>query len=180
MTPSPDAPVCPTCQTTLALGANGLTSFWSCPNGHGAACTVTAAYSAISGDEIRTLWHASENAPAGNRSCPMCGGTMAEVPAGPDTAPAPVDVCRADEVFWLDAGELDQLPKTAPAAPPSPEEERDIAAIRQTFDEGLDASMRGHKGPIDRMLDRLSGRHPHFTPLIQQGLDDTGAGDRVA
>src|SRR5436305_15314240 len=95
MTPSPDAPVCPACQAPLALGANGLTAFWSCPNGHGAACTVTAAYSHIDGDEIRTLWHASENAPAGSRACPMCGGTMAEVPARPDNAADTVEGSRA-------------------------------------------------------------------------------------
>jgi Zn-finger nucleic acid-binding protein len=180
MTPSPDAPVCPTCHAPLALGATGLTAFWSCPDGHGAACTVTAAYSAIDGDEIRTLWHASENAPAGSRACPMCGGTMAEVPAGPDTAPAPVDVCRADQLFWLDAGEVDQLPQATPAAPPSADEERKLAEIRQTFDEGLDASMHERQGPLNRLVDRLTGRHPAFTPLIQQGVDDTDAGDRVA
>ncbi len=180
MTPSPDAPSCPTCQAALALGANGLTAFWSCPNGHGAACTVTAAYSHIDGDEIRTLWHASENAPAGTRPCPMCGGTMVEVPAGPQTAPAPVDVCRADQLFWLDAGEIDTLPATKPAAAPSPEEERNLAAIRQTFDEGLDAAMRQHESRFDRLADRLTGRHPSFTPLIRHGLDDSGAGDRVA
>ncbi|HET6849670.1 MAG TPA: zf-TFIIB domain-containing protein [Gaiellales bacterium] len=180
MTPSPDAPVCPACQAPLALSANGLTAFWSCPNSHGAACTVTAAYSHIDGDEIRKLWHASENAPAGSKPCPMCGGTMAEVPAGPDTAPAPVDVCRADELFWLDAGELDQLPQPTPEAPATPEEERNLAAIRQTFDEGLDQSMRAHEGHVDRFVDRLTGRHPAFTPMIRHGLDDAGAGDRVA
>jgi Zn-finger nucleic acid-binding protein len=180
MTPSPDAPVCPTCQAQLALSANGLTTFWSCPNGHGAACTVTAAYSHIDGDEIRKLWHASENAPAGSRHCPMCGGTMAEVAAGADTAPGPIDVCRADELFWLDAGELDQLPETTPAAPPTPEEERNLAAIRQTFDEGLEQSMRAREGHLDHLVDRLTGRHPAFTPVIRHGLEDTGAGDRVA
>jgi Zn-finger nucleic acid-binding protein len=180
MTPSPDAPVCPTCQAPLALSANGLTAFWSCPAGHGAACTVTAAYGHVDGDEIRKLWHASENAPAGGRPCPMCGGTMTEVPAGADTAPAPIDVCRADELFWLDAGELEQLPKPTAAAPPTPEEQRNLAAIRQTFDAGLDESMRAHEGPFDRLVDRLTGRHPAFAPVIRHGLDETGAGDRVA
>jgi Zn-finger nucleic acid-binding protein len=180
MTPSPDAPTCPTCQAPLGLGANGLTAFWSCPNGHGAACTVTAAYSHIDGDEIRALWHASENASAGTRSCPMCGGTMAEVPAGPQTAAAPVDVCRADELFWLDAGELDQLPEARPAAAPTPEEERDLAAIRRTFNEGMDEEMRAHEGHLDRLVDRLTGRHPAFKPLIEHGLEEPGAGDRVA
>jgi Zn-finger nucleic acid-binding protein len=182
MTPSPDAPSCPTCAATLTLGANGLAAFWSCPNGHGAACTVTAAYSRIDGEEIRRLWHASESAPAGSRACPMCGTTMVEIPAGADTAPAPVDACRADELFWLDAGELEQLPQPAPEAPPSAEEEHKLAAIRRTFDEGLDAAFREQtSGVFDRLADRISYRHPTFSPLLgsdRPSSDD--ASDRVA
>jgi hypothetical protein len=52
---SPDSPTCPTCQAVLALGANGYDTFWSCPNGHGAACTMTAAYGHVQDDEIKAI-----------------------------------------------------------------------------------------------------------------------------
>src|SRR6516164_2383104 len=76
---SPETPICPTCQAPLALGANGLTGFWSCPNGHGAACTVTAAYGHVQDDEIRAIWQSSAQAQPGSRACPMCGHPMVEV-----------------------------------------------------------------------------------------------------
>ena len=76
---SPDSPTCPTCQAVLALGANGYDTFWSCPNGHGAACTMTAAYGHVQEDEIKAIWQGSKDAAAGERSCPMCGTPMVDV-----------------------------------------------------------------------------------------------------
>ena len=71
---SPDSPTCPTCQAVLALGANGYDTFWSCPNGHGAACTMTAAYGHVQDDEIKAIWQGSKDAAAGERSCRMPAG----------------------------------------------------------------------------------------------------------
>ncbi|HZC77841.1 MAG TPA: hypothetical protein VE258_08845, partial [Ktedonobacterales bacterium] len=114
---SPDSPTCPTCQAVLALGANGYDTFWSCPNGHGAACTMTAAYGHVQEDEIKAIWQGSKDAAAGERSCPMCGTPMVDVSVkvdvdeaeanqpgdGAGAVTASIAVCREDELFWLDA-----------------------------------------------------------------------------
>ena len=181
---SPETPICPTCQAPLALGANGLTGFWSCPNGHGAACTVTAAYGHVQDEEIRAIWQASAQAQPGSRACPMCGHPMVEVSvdaaaaAGAKAAKVAVDVCRDDELFWLDAGEVDQLPKSAPAAAPSAEEEKNFAAIRKSFDDAVDEGIREqHHGLFDRMTDRIAERHPAFTGLVTHATYRSAADD---
>jgi hypothetical protein len=181
---SPETPICPTCQSPLALGANGLTGFWSCPNGHGAACTVTAAYGHVQDDEIRAIWQASAQAQPGSHACPMCGHPMVEVSvdaaaaAGAQAAKVAVDVCRDDELFWLDAGEVDQLPKAAPAAAPSAEEEQNFAAIRKSFDDAVDEGIREqHHGLWDRWTDRIADRHPAFTGLVTHATYRSAADD---
>ena len=40
-------PKCPDCHTELVLGGGDAAPFWSCPSGHGLACTMTAAYGRI-------------------------------------------------------------------------------------------------------------------------------------
>jgi Zn-finger nucleic acid-binding protein len=169
------------------LGANGQEAFWSCPNGHGVACTVTAAYGRVQEDEIARIWHGSEQADTGSRACPMCGKPMVEVTAGvdadeakegdpgdqADTATVKVDVCREDEVFWLDAGELDQLPQDSPDAPPSEQELRNIEAVRQTFIAGVDEGLREQQssGALSRLANLVSGRHPAFSGMLTGGAN---------
>jgi Zn-finger nucleic acid-binding protein len=179
-TASPESPACPTCHATLVLGANGLTSFWSCPNSHGVACTMTAAYGHVQQDEILKIWHGSEKAAAGARGCPVCGKAMVEV-AVEDAAGVTVDVCRDDELFWLDSGELDQLPRDAPAPAPSAEEERNLEAVRQTFDAGLEEGFRKEmSSPLNRLADRISGRHPAFAPMFRNPPDASRPSDPLA
>jgi Zn-finger nucleic acid-binding protein len=167
------------------LGANGQAAFWSCPNGHGVACTVTAAYGRVQEDEIARIWHGSEQAAAGSRACPMCGKPMVEVAAGvdadeanegdpgdqADTATVTVDVCREDEVFWLDAGELDQLPQDKPDAQLSEQELRNIEAVRQTFIAGVDEGLREQQtsGVLNHLANLVSQRHPAFSSMLTGG-----------
>ena len=177
---SPESPACPTCHATLVLGANGVASFWSCPNSHGVACTMTAAYGHVQEDEILTIWHGSEKASAGARACPMCGKAMVEV-AVKDAAGVTVDVCRDDELFWLDAGELDQLPKDAPAPPLSAEQERNLETVRETFDEGLEEGFRKEmSSPFNRLTDLVSGRHPAFATMFRNPPDTSQSSDPLA
>jgi Zn-finger nucleic acid-binding protein len=148
-------PKCPQCQVELTLGGGDSAPYWSCPNGHGLACTMTAAYGRIDDAQIQGIWHASENAPEGSRACPMCGKAMVEVPASAGSA-LKVDVCRDDEVFWLDSGEVDKLPEETPDAPPSAEEEANLQKIRDEFDTGIDKAIRdANTDVVDRIIRRF-------------------------
>jgi len=172
---SPDSPTCPTCQAVLALGANGYDTFWSCPNGHGAACTMTAAYGHVQEDEIKAIWQDSRDAAAGERSCPMCGTPMVDVSVkvdadeaeagqpgdGAGAVTASIAVCREDELFWLDATVIGQLPKDIPNPEPPPVDEHALEAVRATFVAGLQASEE-HTGVLSRMASAVTGRR---TPL---------------
>jgi hypothetical protein len=168
---SPDSPTCPTCQAVLVLGANGYDTFWSCPNGHGAACTMTAAYGHVQEDEIKAIWQGSKDAAPGERSCPMCATPMVDVSVGvdadeaaagepgdcADTVTARIAVCREDELFWLDATVIGQLPKDMPNPPPPPVDEHALEAVRATFVAGLQASEE-HTGVLSRMASAVTGR----------------------
>jgi hypothetical protein len=166
---SPDSPTCPTCQAVLVLGANGYDTFWSCPNGHGAACTMTAAYGHVQEDEIKAIWQGSKDAAPGERSCPMCGTLMVDVSVGVDAdeavagqpgdgrVTASIAVCREDELFWLDATVIGQLPKDIPNPEPPPVDEHALEAVRATFVAGLQASQE-HTGVLSRMASAVTGR----------------------
>ena len=168
---SPDSPTCPTCQAVLALGANGYDTFWSCPNGHGAACTMTAAYGHLQEDEIKAIWQGSKDAAAGERSCPMCGTPMVDVSVAVDAdeaaagqpgdgdgaATASIAVCREDELFWLDATVIGQLPRDIANPAPPPVDEHALEAVRATFVAGLEASEE-HTGVLSRMASAVTGR----------------------
>jgi hypothetical protein len=172
---SPDSPTCPTCQAVLVLGANGYDTFWSCPNGHGAACTMTAAYGHVQEDEIQAIWQGSKDAAAGERPCPMCGAPMVDVSVGVDadeatagqpgdgtgTVTARIAVCREDELFWLDATVIGQLPKDVPNPAPSPVDEHALEAVRATFVAGLQAGQE-HTGVLSRIASAVTGGR---TPL---------------
>lgn len=131
------APSCPTCRADLDLRHDGEFDAWVCPDGHGLACTLSEAYERLRDDEIHAIWHAANaDAPAkSTRGCPMCAKTMVAVPCGSVT----LDVCVVDEVLWLDAGELEQLPPDVPATPPSAEEQAELARITEEFGDALDA-----------------------------------------
>jgi hypothetical protein len=168
---SPDSPTCPTCQAVLALGANGYDTFWSCPNGHGAACTMTAAYGHVQEDEIKAIWRGSKDAAAGERSCPMCATPMVDVSVAVDAdeaapgqpgdgagaATASIAVCREDELFWLDATVIGHLPREIANPAPPPVDEHALEAVRATFVAGLEASEE-HTGVLSRMASAVTGR----------------------
>src|SRR3954451_15138518 len=167
---SPDSPTCPTCQAVLVLGANGYDTFWSCPNSHGAACTMTAAYGHVQEDEIQAIWQGSKDAAPGERPWPLCGSPMDDVGVGVDagepppgdgaaTVTASIAVCREDELFWLDATVIGQLPKDVPNPAPPPVDERALEAVRATFVAGLEASQE-HPGVLSRMASAVPGAGP--------------------
>jgi hypothetical protein len=185
MTPSIDSPTCPSCQAVLVLGADGRETFWSCPNGHGAACTMTAAYGQLQEDEIKAIWQASAEAEAGSCACPICGTAMVTVSVGvdadeadsgatgdgADTASVTVEVCREDELFWLDAGVIPQLPRDLPnpEPEPTPDEESKLEAVRQTFAAGLEqARLEEKRGFLSRVTESMGGRRSSVGPNLAQ------------
>jgi Zn-finger nucleic acid-binding protein len=134
---------------------------------------MTAAYGRVRDAEILAIWHGSENGLPSSLSCPMCARPMVSVDVSGDSdAPehVTVEVCREDEVFWLDAGELDELPRNEPKAAPSEQEQRNLELIRRDFDQGLDRAHHEEESRSDRMADAFARRHPGFTRMLDEAV----------
>ena len=134
------APICPTCGAPLTLEHDGSLDAWVCPHAHGMGFTLSEAYERIDGDEIKTIWQHARVADPGHRPCPICGITMVTVAVAPraeSDADLDLDVCLVDELFWFDAGELDDIPVVAPDAPPTAEETTRLAQITTEFGDEL-------------------------------------------
>lgn len=142
-----NAPHCPRCSAELAHQAGDFAA-WLCPNAHGLAATLAVLRQKVDDKEVGRIWTQSTGAADGTTACPFCTKPMARITlawdhaappaaaatpgADPPTPPGPaapiegprsgtveVDVCRVDQVIWLDAGELEALPPQAHPAPPS-------------------------------------------------------------
>ena len=163
------APTCPKCKAPLAPGRKGELDFWSCPNGHGLGFTMSEAYGRVEEDEISELWHASESAPAGKTPCPYCGLAMASVAVRVEGARLTLDVCRDDQFFWFDPGELDLLPPDLADPEPTPEEQRKIDAVLAAFDHDLEAGIEaeGNRGLLNRLAGTIARDHPGFARLLE-------------
>jgi Zn-finger nucleic acid-binding protein len=167
------APTCPKCHAELTLGPSGRLHVWSCPAGHGVGFTVSEAYQRLEGDEVHTIWQASEHAAAGAYACPMCARPMVSVTVavGGEASPTEtLDVCREDEFIWFDPGELDEFPQGAPAAEPSAEEQQKIDEIRRTFDHDLDVAQAEEETWADRFADHVVAAHPGFVHLLDHAV----------
>ena len=169
------APTCPKCGAELKLGASGRLDAWSCPAGHGIGFTVSEAYERLEGDEVHKIWQASEHAAPGSYHCPMCAQPMVSVTVavGGEGSPAEtLDVCRADEFFWFDPGELDEFPEGASPAEPTPAEQRKIDRIRAAFDHDLDAAQADEEshGVLDRLANHVVAAHPGFVHLVDHAV----------
>ena len=88
---------------------------------------------------------------------------------GAATATAKISVCREDELFWLDATVIDQLPKDIPNPEPAPVDEDALQAVRATFVAGLEASQE-HTGMLARVASAVTGRRPQIEPVSPETL----------
>jgi Zn-finger nucleic acid-binding protein len=179
-------PTCPQCRAELKLVANGQLDFWSCPQGHGLGFTLSEAYGRVEDDEISKIWHGSEKAPPGGRTCPMCDRPMVTVTVGvdddeaaegepddhPDELQVSLDVCREDQFLWFDPGELDELPLDIPNPRPSAEEQRSIDLIAKAYDHDLVDALEAeaNRGLANRLADRIASRHPGFVRLLDHAV----------
>jgi Zn-finger nucleic acid-binding protein len=174
-------PICPECRQQLALKSAGDLDFWACPAGHGLGFTMSEAYGRLQDDEIAALWAGSEQAPVGTRPCPFCTAPMVSVTIAVDadesSAAAPgaksvtLDVCRDDEVFWFDAGELDEFPADLPNADLTPEEQKNLELVMTTFDKTLDEETAAEPvGRLDRMANHIVRHHPSFVRVLDRAV----------
>ena len=89
---------------------------------------------------------------------------------GAGAVTASIAVCREDELFWLDATVIGQLPKDIPNPEPPPVDEHALEAVRATFVAGLQAS-EGHTGVLSRMASAVTGRRtPPVDPIPTSAL----------
>jgi Zn-finger nucleic acid-binding protein len=177
-------PTCPRCHATLVLQSQGDLDLWACPNGHGLAFTLTEAYGRVQDDEIRALWAASDGADVGATACPFCTRPMRVVTIGvdsdeafegepgdgPDEARVTLDVCREDQVFWFDPGELESLPLDLPNPGLTSQQQANLEKIRAEFDAALDEGIAQDRGFLDAWADRMTGRHPGLTRMLQRSM----------
>ncbi len=180
------APRCPQCREELELVANGRLDFWACPRHHGLGFTLSEAYERLEDDEISKIWHGSETAAPGSRTCPMCDRPMLAVTIGVDDDEAAegepgdhtdslqvsLDVCREDELIWFDPGELDQLPLDRANPKPSAQEQRSIDLIVKAYDHDLVEALEAEssRGVADRLADRIARHHPGFLRLLDHAV----------
>ena len=170
------APKCPQCSAELTLGSTDRLDFWSCPAGHGLGFTLSEAYERLQNDEIAKIWHDSQNAPAGKYACPMCGVTMANLTVGvdakSDSTQVSIDVCREDELFWFDAGELDAFPQHVPDPGPTPEEQKKIDLVMSAFDKDLEQGLEAdeNRGVLNKLVNRVVRRHAGFTHVLDEAV----------
>ena len=151
---------------------------------------MSEAYGRVQEDEIARLWQASVSAPQGTSPCAWCGAPMVRVTVGvdpdearegepgdgPDTARLTVDVCRDDQFFWFDPGELDQLPNDLPDPPPSAEEQKEIDEILAEYDRALaEAADRGDGGLLDRLEDETESAQRKLADSWNAGNADSAA-----
>jgi Zn-finger nucleic acid-binding protein len=182
----PSTPKCPQCHEELKLVAKGQLDFWSCPKGHGLGFTLSEAYGRIQDDEISRIWHESETASPGTRTCPMCDRPMLSVTTGVDDDEAAegeagdrsdsrqvsLDVCREDQLIWFDPGELDELPLDIPNPKPSAEEQRSIDLIAKAYDHDLVQALESeaNQGLANHLANRIVRRHPGFVRLLDHAV----------
>jgi Zn-finger nucleic acid-binding protein len=128
-------PACPTCRAPLTLESDHTFDAWVCPAGHGLGFTLSEAYERLADDQIHEIWRSANatDVAASTRGCPMCERTMVAVACENLT----LDVCTVDEVLWLDAGELEQLPPDVPDPEPSALEQAELAQVTEQFGDAL-------------------------------------------
>lgn len=177
-------PTCPRCGTEITLGRRGEVDCWSCPAGHGLAITLTEAYGRVQDDEIRKIFEGAKTSLKSEHACPFCGDPMVRVTIGVDvdeaaegeagdlgdTARLTVDFCRDDQFIWFDPGELDGFPQDIPEPEPTPEVQRKIDLVVETFrrelGEAYDAEE--NRGVLNRLVNRIVRDNPGFVRFLDK------------
>src|SRR6266403_4508662 len=98
---------CPHCRQPLVRADHPPLRVWTCSACGGCAATLAVLRRAIRHDVLQQVWNRTTgHARTSLLRCPSCSNAMNCVPTeGPE-----VDLCRACQLVWFDAGELDELP----------------------------------------------------------------------
>ena len=177
-------PHCPICGDELILGTSGALDQWACPEGHGLAMTLTESFERLQEDEMALLWDLARDSSAGPLPSPFDGSPMKRVSmpydedetegGGSELGFVEIDVDLANQFFWFDGGELDQLPEDQPDPEPSPAELAKVAQIASQFGESIVAAAydRGDEDLTERFYRRVA-RNPetlHALEKVGRGL----------
>jgi len=183
-------PICPRCQSALALVHQGEFDNWACSAGHGLGATLDETHGQLQNDEIAQLWSAARSAgPASPvRSCPICERAMVTVDVffdadeaaegepgnGPSLGDEWLDVCVSDQFIWFDAGEFDALPHDLADAQPSAEELAHVATIRSEFGDNIAAGIEARSNDelsekfVNGIYDRIARRSPAIVRILDR------------
>lgn len=89
--------------------------YWECDNCSGRLATLPVLKKALHADTIQELWQqAFQLQLPALLPCPACEGRMEEVPVRTPAGDIMLDVCTTCQFVWMDAGEIDHLPKVEP------------------------------------------------------------------
>ncbi len=178
-------PVCPHCASELRRGSHGEVDFWSCPELHGLAMTLSEAHGRLQNDEVARLWELARTAAPGPLPSPFGGPPMVrfELPWDLDEAPegdpadtedlgvVELDVDLDNRFIWFDSGELAELPEDLPDAPPTAEENEALQRITKQFSESYGDAIEARDD--NEVSERIYG-HIARRPSMLRGLDKVG------
>lgn len=119
---------CPHCRQALIRSDEPPYLLWSCRQCGGCAATMAVLRRGIEHEVLRQAWNRTVGE---NRRvlmpCPACSAMMHRVPTeGPE-----IDLCRQCQVVWLDAGELEQIPKRTAASLKAEKWEEELRAMQR-------------------------------------------------
>ncbi len=109
---------CPDCETSLTSRAKVGRHFFFCSDCHGQAVTLPVLKSEVDQVYVKELWAFARPASCTKmRACPSCRSKMQSIhpPAAAGSGASALDdltldLCRACQLLWFDAGELQRLP----------------------------------------------------------------------
>jgi Zn-finger nucleic acid-binding protein len=127
--------LCPRCNDWLAQVRTPQGVAYGCPKCKGRAVGLPVLRRVVPEKLLKDLWlraRECDEHPSG-AECPICHGTMAEVPVATEGRPVALNVCTACQFVWFDASQFEQLPQQPPEQRERdlPEKARETLALMQ-------------------------------------------------
>jgi membrane associated rhomboid family serine protease/Zn-finger nucleic acid-binding protein len=129
--------LCPNCRKPLRRMQNPQGWYFGCRICGGFALGLPVLRKVVNSQAIRNSWGTVVSGGGDEgRPCPVCARPMREISPDPNCN-LRIDVCRACQFFWFDAGELEDMPPAPVQLPKSdpirelPQAAREAIAIQQ-------------------------------------------------